>query len=125
MRKRCCDKCGSPFQPMRDHQRFCSRECRLWARSSRRQMQRHEERSIRQRAEWKAAMDGIAGTTCAICGTLFAAARSTARYCTDKCRLRAHRQRTPSVAQIQARMSRDLRHLDRLARATRVRRSEQ
>jgi len=31
--------------------------------------------------------------SCAICGAEFAAVRSTARYCSDKCRLTAARQR--------------------------------
>jgi hypothetical protein len=54
---------------------------------------------------------------------MFSPTRSTKRYCSKSCRLRAFRERTPTAAQIQTRIDRDMRKLDRLQREARVRRA--
>jgi hypothetical protein len=66
------------------------------------------KRHIREDAEWLAAFDGVAGSICATCGRMFAASRSTKRYCSATCRLRAYRQRVPSIADIRKRLDREL-----------------
>jgi hypothetical protein len=76
---------------MRKHQRFCSRQCRLGASVSRRTSRRRIEHSKRQQAAWLAAMAGTGEVTCSECGSLFAPVRSTGRYCSARCRLRAYR----------------------------------
>jgi hypothetical protein len=108
--------CGRPFQPKRKNQRFCQPSCRHWARSLRRRDQRYYARRKRERE----LMPG----RCTMCGDeIMWAARTTKRYCSTKCRQQAYRQRVPSAAQIRARLDRDLKALDRIARATRIRRA--
>jgi hypothetical protein len=108
--------CGRRFHPKRKNQRFCQPSCRHWARSLRRQDQRYYARRKRERE----LMPG----RCAMCGDeIMWARRSSKRYCSTKCRQRAYRQRVPSAAQIRARLDRDLRAIDRIARATRIRRA--
>jgi hypothetical protein len=38
-----------------------------------------------------------AGKSCLVCGAAIDARRSTRRYCSDACRVKAHRQRGPSI----------------------------
>jgi putative metallohydrolase (TIGR04338 family) len=71
-----CDRCGRKLSAIH-RGRFCSDECRTgW----------HNERRHERLAQaWV--------RVCVVCGTEFESHRNDARYCSGRCRQRAHRQR--------------------------------
>jgi hypothetical protein len=105
-----CDRCNRPFQPQRNHQRFCSRTCRLDARRSRRFHQRYRERSEREMASFKTTFTATPDAVCAECGSGMSHRRTTRRYCGDRCRQRACRKRRPNAVQFKARLDQALAH---------------
>jgi hypothetical protein len=60
---------------------------------NRRNNQRWRDRRNRQQAAWQAALLNGVGTECPTCGDAFAPIRKTGRYCSNRCRQAAYRQR--------------------------------
>jgi hypothetical protein len=94
-RFRLCDDCGAgsrrtEWEPLRETVCVgCDRPLVIWGRTDkdvcgRACLKRLKRRQARQEPE---------PVVCATCGTTFTPARSDARYCSNACRQRAHRQR--------------------------------
>lgn len=84
--KKQCDDCGRAFMSRGgpwSAPYFCSEECQRNSRNLRRNAKRREGRELREQI------------TCE-CGNSFTPDRSTRRYCSDKCRQKAYRNRAAS-----------------------------
>jgi hypothetical protein len=79
---RCCHCGGKFFRVYRSGSMYCSDRCARAVRSARESRQKSEQRA-RERAD----------RVCEVCREPFEAQRSTARYCSTRCRVRGHRAR--------------------------------
>jgi hypothetical protein len=82
--------------------------CRDNARRVRRNLLRYYQRHKREHANFLASFTATPDAVCAECGTGLRLTRMTRRYCSNKCRQRAFRRRTPSGAQIRARLDQEV-----------------
>jgi hypothetical protein len=94
-----CEQCSARFLDQRlagDRIRLCSNKCARGRRNAQ-QRQRRKRHPLDYQAinasRARKRAEGRAGRSCAHCGVLIEAARSTKRFCSDLCRARAHRQR--------------------------------
>jgi hypothetical protein len=86
----CAGGCGRTVLDLRNRGQkniVCSDRCRHWARNADRRMERR-------------AMLPVPSLDCVECGEQLVLARSDVRYCSGRCRVRAHRRRagTPAAA---------------------------
>ena len=103
VREYICTQCGEPYLGLEYHRakrlagRLCSRECeRKRALGQQREWRAaHPEALARSNASrtWKRA-SARAGRNCEHCGTPIEAARSTRRFCSSLCRIRAYHHRS-------------------------------
>jgi hypothetical protein len=77
-----CRECGKQWRGYGPRLRLC-RECEKEVRRRRQQERRQAQRAAREAARER--------VPCKHCGETFLPERSTARYCSVKCRVRAHR----------------------------------
>jgi hypothetical protein len=114
--------CSRKFTPCRTTQRFHSTACRRAARITRRGFQRHMVLSVRDMERFHAMLEDRSEKRCAGCGGAMSWTRSTRRYCSAKCRLRAHRERGKSItrARIEQALAKALDKAHREARSKRV-----
>ena len=79
IRKRKCPRCYSRYQPQRQWQKFCSRNCR-WALHD---VQR--KKKIPKRILIGSVGKPFGSIRCPVCETSFASTRSSKKYCSHKC----------------------------------------
>jgi hypothetical protein len=85
--ERACHHCFKDFYRIGSHGRYCSDICAKEA--ARPARQRRIEKQTRIKTQKRAATR--AGRECLTCGVPMEAARATKRYCSDRCRVAAHR----------------------------------
>ena len=90
-----CGQCGAQFVAHKfagNRVPICSDRCARERRVAQQRQWHEAAPQYRQRAEARA------GRTCEQCGAAIEAARSTKRFCSDRCRIRAHHQRRKEAA---------------------------